>query len=501
VDTVEAAIGTVAWAALGRGDPVPALRGTAGSDDPVVVLTRLWVLGAPVRRRDLDAALPRTGTALAERLHLVEAAGADPDDEVRPWVDLRPHEAVTASATGEATAWWIASDLGELTTGRALEPDHVLGIGGASTTLLQWTPRHPVGRALDVGTGCGVQSFYLATHADHVVATDLSERALAFARFNAALGAAASGSSPGWLELRHGSLLDPVAGELFDLVVSNPPFVITPRLPGVTTYEYRDAGLAGDAVMAGLIAGLGEVLAPGGVAQLLGNWEHHGPEGDWRERVAGWLPDDVDAWVVQREVLDPAQYAQTWARDGGRRPGDPAYDELVGQYLDDFAARGVEAVGLGVVTLRRPAADERPGDLRRLEELTGPVGGGGPMGQTVAGVLAAERWLRDRDDAALLSARLRVADDVTEERFGRPGDPDPQVVLLRQGGGLQRAVRADTALAGLAGACDGELTVGQIVGALGSLLDEPVADLSARLLPQVRGLVADGLLRAGTSGP
>jgi hypothetical protein len=83
---------------------------------------------------------------------------------------------------------------------------------------------------------------------------------------------------------------------------------------------------------------------------------------------------------------------------------------------------------------------------------------------------------------------------VTEERYHRPGEEHPEVVLLRQGGGFGRVVRADTALAAFVGACDGDLTGGQIAGALGQLLDRPVTDVVAGLLPAVRGLLADGFL-------
>ena len=42
----------------------------------------------------------------------------------------------------------------------------------------------------------------------------------------------------------------------------------------------------------------------------------------WRERVGQWLDGTgLDAWVIQRDVQDPAQYAETWARDGGHQPG------------------------------------------------------------------------------------------------------------------------------------------------------------------------------------
>lgn len=471
-------LGPVAQAALHRESPLPAVRALDGLVEPAAVLARLWVLGLPVARSALDAALPATGSAGAERLGLASSSGSAPDDQLRPLVDLRPYGADDAH-------WWLASDLGARAGDGPLEVDHVLGVGGASTTLAQWTPRTPVGRALDIGTGCGVQAFHLAQHAAQVVATDVSARCLAFAGFNAALNGVD-------LDLRRGSLLEPARGEQFDLVVSNPPFVITPRAPGVPTYEYRDGGRHGDDLVRTLVGGLAGVLAPGGMAQLLANWELRDGQ-PWTERVSGWLPAGLDAWVVQREAQDPAEYAETWARDGGHRPGSAEHTALLGAWLDDFAARGVVGVGFGVITLRRPVGAGAP--LRRWDELTGPLGGGGPMGPVVVDVLQAHDWLAVRDAAALLGERLLVAPDVTEERFGRPGAADPQVVLLRQGGGLQRAVRADTALAGLVGACDGELPLGRLVGALAGLLDEPVGELTGRLLPAVRALVADGLLR------
>jgi len=260
----------------------------------------------------------------------------------------------------------------------------------------------------------------------------------------------------------------------------------------VPAYEYRDGGLSGDDVVRRLVTGVADMLAPGGVAQLLGNWEVRGGEA-WHERVGGWLDESgLDGWVVQREVQDPAQYAETWIRDGGSTPERDldAWRAQYGAWLDDFAARDVTAVGFGVVTLRRPVAGGPT--LRRLEEVTGTVQQ--PLGGHLAAVLAAHDWLSARDDAALAAARFTVAPDVTEERYLTPGNVDPDVVLLRQGGGLGRTVRAGTALAGLVGACDGELTVAQLIGAIAGLVELPAADVAADVLPSVRGLVLDGLL-------
>ncbi|WP_454041552.1 DUF7059 domain-containing protein [Cellulosimicrobium sp. Marseille-Q8652] len=516
VDGVEDRLGPVAAAALHREQAVPARRVLRGADhgpegrderertaasgphDAVGTLTTLFLLGDEVPRGELDAALERTGTDGAVRLGLAEAAGGAPDDAVRALVDLRPYASTDAAGP---VSWWLSSDLGELATDRRLAADHVLGAGGASLTLAQVTMRTPVGRVLDLGTGCGIQALHAARHARHVVATDISARALGFTAFNAALDLTPGepGTGAGAIHLRSGSMLEPVAGETFDLVVSNPPFVITPRATGggagVTEYEYRDGGRAGDDVVRDLVTGVGAVLAPGGVAQLLGNWEHRRGE-TWTERVGAWLDAaGLDGWVVQREVLDPAEYAETWIRDGGTtadrepRAWASAYDA----WLDDFAARDVEAVGFGIVTLRRPESGAPT--LRRLEEHTGSVHQ--PLGGHLAASLAAHDWLAARDDAALADERLTVAPDVTEERFHTPGAADPSVLLLRQGGGLGRAVHASTGLAALVGASDGELSLGQLVGAIAALFEVPAGDLAGELLPGVRGLVRDGFLLPG----
>ena len=481
---VEAALGDVAAAALLREQPVPALRALSGRQEPCATLFRLFVLGQVPTRREVATALPRLGVDGAASCGLVVSAGHGPDDGVRAVVDLVPYSAQDSAGDVD---WWLASDVSELASGRPLAAEHVLGVGGASRTLAQLTVRDPVSRVLDLGTGCGIQALHAARHAQEVVATDISGRALAFARLNAALAGVR-------VELRRGSLLEPVAGEEFDLVVSNPPFVITPRGAGsaLASHTYRDGGRAGDDLLRDLVLGLGGVLAPGGVAQLLGNWEHH-LGGGWQERVRGWLDaGGLDGWLIQREVADPAEYAETWLRDGGLTPErEPAaWRAGYEAWLGDFAARGVTGVGFGYLTLRRPRSG-RP-TLRRVEELPGPVAG--PLGEHLAACLRAHDWLATTDDRALASARLVVAADVTEERHYRPGDADPQVVLIRQGSGFGRVIRVGTALAGLVGACDGELNVGQIVAALAALLQAPADGLAGEVLPGVRDLVRDGLL-------
>jgi methylase of polypeptide subunit release factors len=471
VDRVEEVLGPLAGAALHRGRALLVDRVTAASDDPVAVLIRAFVLGRAVPASALAEALPRTGPE-----GLVALGLATVEEHVHARCDLRPY------GQDERT-WWVASDLTEAATGGPLPTDHVLGVGGASTTLASWTPRPQVRRALDLGTGCGVQALHLSTHAARVVATDLSARAVAYTRFNAALNGID-------LDVREGSLWGPVHGEEFDLVVCNPPFVITPRRPDVPVYDYRDGGRAGDALVAGLIRDAGGHLAPGGIAQLLGNWELRAGE-SWEEHVGGWLTHaGLDAWVVQREEQDVAEYAETWARDGGHHPGTPAFDGLYAAWLDDFASRGIERVGFGVLTLRRPTSD-RPG-WHDLEQVSTPTRS--PMGPTVLAGLQARDWLAGRPDDAVLGVPWTVAQDVTEERVGRPGAPQPAVIRLRQGGGLGRVVVVDPLTAGVVGACDGDLTAGQLVQAVAALTEVDPREAEAAVVPRLRQLIAAGLL-------
>ncbi|MGU3435363.1 methyltransferase [Actinomycetes bacterium M1A6_2h] len=536
VDRVTDLVGPEAMSAWSRDQAVPARRALRerGSQDPALsALTAFFLLGDPVQPAALDAALPTVGAAGLVRLGLVEGtseptstgggtgadSGAGTDPLLSAAMDLRPY------ATDSSEELWVASDLGAFQRPGVLRHDHVLGIGGASTTLVQSTPRRPVATALDLGTGCGIQTFHLLAHAEHVTATDISERALATTRFNLVLNAPALGLDPERLEdrvrLELGSMLEPVAGQHFDMVVSNPPFVITPRTPKETDTErftYRDGGLPGDRIVRELLSALPSVLAPGGTAHLLANWEiphdpQDAPETTWSRGPASWIPEGTGAWLIQRELQDPCEYAETWLQDASQQRDPEGFDRAYAAYLDDFASRDVAAIGFGMVWLQRPEDTERtasgtvePGraassSLPRIFE-TVPH----PIQQPIAPALAAEwertvRLGREAADAqsgaagqpAWLERRLTVAPDVTEERHGTPGAEDPSLILLRQGAGLRRTVILSSEAAGFAGVCDGELSAQQILTALGVLLGWEEGP-SEQLVAEIAGLIAHGFL-------
>jgi SAM-dependent methyltransferase len=473
--------GEDAAAALTRGHRVPARRALdrIGASDPAGILARVFVLGLPASAQELDAALPTLRVDGAIELKL-GAASSGRTPELVPLVDLRPY---AFSDSWGAADWWIASDLGELALGAPLHEDHVLGVGGASLTLSRLQLERTANLTLDLGTGCGIQAMHASRHSGRVVATDISERALEYARFNAELNGIQN------IEFRLGNLFEPVAGELFDRIVSNPPFVITPRVPGVPTYEYRDGGLVGDALVAAVIRGCAEHLRPGGIAQLLGNWEYRGDQ-DAFDRVTQWLDNgNLDGWIIEREVQDGPLYAQTWIRDGGTRAG-VGFDELEDAWLDDFEARDVTKIGFGYVLVRRTSATA---PWRRLERLDGPVSVG--LSAHIDAAVAAHDWQSSLDDEALARARLTVAPDVTEERHYWPGDENPAVMNLHQGGGFARTYALGTALAAVVGTCDGELSVGAICAAVAQLLEVDERELLAEVLPDIREFITVGILR------
>lgn len=465
---VAALLGPAATRALSRGETVPARRATSGGS-PLETLVRLFLLQLTVPDSAAKAALPGD----ARELGLLDSH----PDGTRAVVDVRPYGEVGEHGDA-APAWWVVSDLG---TGldsseRRLPDDHVLGVGGASTMLAQLTPRAPVGTTFDIGTGCGVQALHASRHSERVVATDVSPRALHLAQLSAGLSAVD-------VELREGSLLEPFAAQQADLIVSNPPFVVSPA----GTHTYRDGGLRLDGVCARLIRGAPQLLAPVGDLVLLANWVHITGD-DWRERVAGWLPGHgVDALVVQREVLDPAEYVAMWLRDSGESADLSAYDA----WLQAFEQARVEGVGMGFVRIRRTDVAARS----VLIDWPHPVEQ--PLAPHLTSWLDRRAWLAACDDDGLLGARLCVASDVVQEQIGQPGADDPEHVVLRRLGGLRPAVRVDTATAALVGASEGTLTVAALVAAVASVLGDDPHTLAERLLPEVRDLVDQGVL--GTS--
>jgi len=230
-------------------------------------------------------------------------------------------------------------------------------------------------------------------------------------------------------------------------------------------------------------------LTPGGWCQVLANWVVARGR-SWDERLAGWV-EGCDAWIVQREVVDPATYVEMWLKDAGLQ-GGADYVRRYDTWLSWFEEQGIEAVGFGWINLRRTGVDH---PTIRCEEW--PYDVEQPVAPTIADWGAAVERLRGTDDAALAAAHLVARADVRQETVGQPGAADPETIVLRQQRGLRRARTGDTVEAALVGACDGDLAVDAILDALAGLLDLDPAEARTTYLPVVRDLVLEGFLVAG----
>jgi hypothetical protein len=470
VDSVRDLLGEVADGALLRNETTPALRRTATERGPLATLTRLFLLQTTVPAAAAEAALPD----LVDRL-VVDGVLDRSVGEVAARLDVRPY------AT-EDTTLWVVSDLTPGLDGlpQRVGADHVLGISPASTSLAQLTVRPPVGSSLDLGTGCGVQALHLAAHSANVVATDVNRRALGIARFNMALNEVG-----GRVEVREGSFFEPVRGERFDLIATNPPFVISPATG--ERLVYRDSGLPGDQVVEDIVRAAPDHLTEHGWCQVLANWvvERGRP---WDERLSSWLTPEVDALVVQRELVDPAAYVELWLKDSGHHPatgGDPReYHRRYDTWLSWLEEQGVEAVGFGWVNLRN-------GGSGRHDLWDWPY----EVEQPIASAIG--NWAAGVETEVSPEATLVLREDVLQETVGPAGVEDPAAIVLRQQRGFRQARTADTVVAALVGACDGELPVGALLDAVAQLVGQDPAATRAAYLPVVRELVDEGFLVAG----
>ncbi|MFE0590173.1 methyltransferase [Micromonospora echinospora] len=459
-------LGPQATAAMGRNDYRAALRATEDRD-PLGTLIRLFICEQTEPAGSVAAALAPLTVTEALDAGLVEPSG----DGLRAGIDLEPY----------GDDWWMLADLPASARPGPLHAEHVLGVGGATQTLLGATVRRPVETALDLGTGSGVQALHLATHARRVTATDVSARALRFAATTAAL------NGQEW-ELLRGDLVAPVAGRRFDLVVSNPPFVVG---PGTTTHVYRDSGRVGDAVGAELAAAAPGLLTDGGTMQYLANWVHVTGE-DWGERVAGWFAGTgLDAWVVQREVADPMAYVNLWVTDVGETP-DP---HRMAAWLDWFDAHKVEAVGFGIVNLRNGGHDDpvvRVEDLRQRVEA--------PMGDHVAAWFDRQDWLRAQDTEGLLAHRFRAAEGLQLRQEATMGDEgwavDRQVLAAPHG--LRWSEEIDPLVLALVGGADGRLPLRDQLALLAAAHDVAPDELAEAAGPIVAHLVERGFVEPVT---
>jgi methylase of polypeptide subunit release factors len=383
--SIQQALGTEGDLLARPGDVPVHLRRLERSPEPFATLVALFVLPVSLDAAEAEERLTEPLLALLHELGLLELR----DSEARGAVRIIPHDHLL-----------IASDRGRSDIG----PNHVAGVHRPSAGLAHLTVRRQVRRALDVGTGNGVQALLCAEHAERVVATDVNERALEFAAFNAALNGVEN------VDFRAGSFFEPVAGERFELVVCNPPYVVTPD----SDYLFRDGGMEGDQVSELVATELPGLLEEGGYGTMTASWVLRDSEEDPVERPRRWLVGSgCDAWIVHTSLDDPLTTAAAWNRDSPP-------EELSGRldrWLAYYGELKIQAVGYGAFVLRR-----REAGPNWVQTCIVPRSGIHRAGPHLERLFAAQDYLGSSGDAELGRRRFRLHDDVRLEHSLNPTD-------------------------------------------------------------------------------
>lgn len=444
-----------------------ALMRTA-EETPFNTLVRLFILAQSLPETAVRKAL--TPLTLSD---LVQAGllKADPNGGIR-----------SEAALLSINETLLARDFWPEYTGKPCPHDYVLGVGPASLAVAEMTVRTRVSSALDIGTGCGFQALVAAEHCDRVIATDINPRALNFAAFNAALNHISN------VTFRLGSLYDPVASDRFDLVVSNPPFVISPGLELI----YRDNTMAGDSLCETVLNGAGPLMNEGAFCTILFNWRHQTDE-DWFERPRRWLTaSGCDAWLIHTRTEDPLTYAAGWLqRDYTANP--VRYKKEIEKWLAYFERENIQKISLGAAILRKRASGPNWFRPDRLPTESA----NGSCSDQILRVFAAQDLLSALpDDRDLLAKRFILTPDHQLEHVlhAENGRWTVKEALLTQTRGLRITGNVDRLVGDILAGCDGNRPLIALVTELSDHLRVDVEKIIPSCLNVIKKLMENGFL-------
>ena len=461
-------VGATADLNLGPLDRPRVLRRT-GDGDALATLIRVFVAGVPV---PLDAfrhaVYPMDPAAWAE-LGLVGLER----DSVRRSVALLP-----------SGRFLIAQDA--ILSDGTIRRDHVMGVTDSTRALSSMIVRPPARWTLDLGTGCGYLALLAAAHSQHVLATDVNPRAVAMARFNAMLNRIDN------VECAAGNLFEPVGAHRFDLIVSNPPFVVSPQ----DDLTYRDSGLQGDAFCERLFRAVPDHLAEGGFAQVLCNWVRIAGQ-DWLERLTSWFDgSECDVWIIHARSTSPGEYAQQWLPHGDRSASGRFADDFA-RWMNYYDRHQIEAIDGGLISMRRRTGARNWIRVDTDRDVDGPSGAG-----ILAGFAGKDLIDGVGDRGALWELRFLCPAEVRVSQRLRPTDSGWMVDQADSilGAGPRFEGEFKPLVFHLLTLCRGRLPLSAVLAQVASRLGQDEETIRAECLAAVRSLALQGFLRPADPG-
>jgi hypothetical protein len=274
-----------------------------------------------------------------------------------------------------------------------------------------------------------------------------------------------------------------VSGRGFDLIVCNPPFVLSPE----SGFLFRDGGRPGDGLLEALVRQAPQHLNEGGCCQLICQWAHLRGQ-DWRERLAGWARGSgCDLWALQSNTDPAAAHAEKWA--GGEE--EEAVEELaarMGRWVAYCEGLGIEQISGGLIFLRKRAAGPNWAFFNSAPNV------GGDVGRAIELGFALRDWLATHSDEEVWQARFQINPGTRLQRELAVAETGWATTgtTLRIQHGLQYEGNASEVVMNLLGRCRGQTALRQVLTDLetetGQSLDRTQA------LHVVRAMVEQGLL-------
>jgi methylase of polypeptide subunit release factors len=356
----------------------------------------------------------------------------------------------------------------------------VMGVGSSSLAPANAAPRRHYRRALDLGCGGGFQSFHLATHCDEVVGLDINPRALNLGRAAAHLNRADN------IEFRLSNFYAAVEGEKFDLIVSNPPFVISPE----SEFHYRDGGLGADRVTETVIRGAGNYLEEGGVAVIICEWATM-KGSQPHDRLREWVAESgCDVWVSASKEDDLPSYAMNWLRSYRAHLSPAEFHRTYDRWLDYYDELNMQGIQTGLVVLRKRTGD----NWLYIDEAPSVIRG--RWGATLLQLIEIHTLLHTLTVDELLDQHFKLAKaarmkHVYQQAGNRWASAEAEILLEEP---LPYSGRVDQYTAGLLARCDGSAPLRQLVAEMGEVVGVSFPEIVEAAMPILQGLMQRGYL-------
>ncbi len=360
------------------------------------------------------------------------------------------------------------------------DSEMVLWPNPTSRFLSRFTIRRHSRATLDLGTGSGILSLGAAAHSDSIVATDVNPRVPCFVNFNARLNGIEK------IEMLLGDAFQPVRGRSFDLILSNPPFFITPR----NDFTFCDNPLELDQLCRQLVREAPNYLNEDGYMQMLCEWAQISGQ-PWEERIAEWL-DGVgcDVWVMKGLTQYPEEYAQN--RISETAPNTGHDQDLYDGYMSYYRRHQVEAIHDGMIVMRRRSGS----NWARIEEVPKATMAG-DLGEMVLATFAARDLLLNvQSDERLLAVKIKLSSPVRLDQICSQADGrwHSDSVTLRLARGFPFTMKIQPLVAEFLVSCDGTRTAGQAIQALAEHVNAPMDTVKQECLAILRKLIERGFI-------